>query len=414
MLQPQNVIADLKELRILTGNEDGAQRVAWTETWLKARAWEREKLKSLPLDVEIDEAGNQWFTLQGESEEAVIIGGHIDSVPNGGWLDGCLNLIAGYEVMRCIAIQGRPPLTVKLVDWADEEGRFGYSLLGSSAVSGSLNLDRAKGLKDKNGIKLVDELQLYGVDINTATLAKRQLNHAKAYVELHIEQGPVLEAMGLPLGVVIGTFGVERHLLCFTGQSAHAGSTPMHMRHDALSAGARLALSIRDISKEYGGVGTVGQFSVKPGIMTAVAGICEFSLDFRHINVDALQHMLAMAKNESIAIAAEENTRVEWHCVFQKQPIRFDEQLIELAEMVIQKECGACHRLPSGPLHDATEVAQRGIPTVMLFVRSLRGLSHTKEEDSLELDIEMSVRALYGVVTKILEKEKIHSALMQS
>src|SRR5215813_5711264 len=233
-LQPQRTIAELKELRALTGNADGEQRVCWTDTWAKGRAWLREKLQQLPVELEVDEADNSWATLRGASEKTMLIGGHMDSVPNGGWLDGCLNVIAGLEVLRRIASQGTPPVTVRLVDWADEEGaRFGRSLFGSSAASGTMNPDDLRNLVDKDGIKLVDATAKYNVNLDTAKQSGSQLKNAAAYLELHIEQGPVLESMNLPLGVVLGTYGVERHAITFKGQSAHAGSTPMDKRRDA-------------------------------------------------------------------------------------------------------------------------------------------------------------------------------------
>src|SRR5919199_1714232 len=225
-LDPGRTVADLRELRELTGDENGAQRVAWTETWVRAKDWLRGKLDGLPVEEETDEAANQWFTLRGsDPARAVLIGGHIDSVPNGGWLDGCLNVLAGVEVLRRIAGEGEPPVTVRLVSWADEEGaRFGRSLFGSSAAAGSMrDQDELRALKDRDGIALPDALREHGVDLDRALEARSQLEHASAYLELHIEQGPVLESMDLPLGVVLGTFGVERHQVTFRGQAAHAG-----------------------------------------------------------------------------------------------------------------------------------------------------------------------------------------------
>src|SRR6266550_4858787 len=205
-LDPRRTVAELKELRELTGNEDGAQRVAWTDTWETARAWLREKLGALPLEHEIDEAGNQWWTLRGVSKRAVLIGGHIDSVPNGGWLDGALNVVAGVEVVRRLAENGEPAATVRLVDWADEEGaRFGRSLFGSSAAAGSMgDQDELRQRRDADGNSLPDVLAEHGVELDKA--AEATLGNAAAYLELHIEQGPVLEALDLPLGVVLGTF----------------------------------------------------------------------------------------------------------------------------------------------------------------------------------------------------------------
>jgi hydantoinase/carbamoylase family amidase len=402
-LQPQRTIAELKELRALTGNADGAQRVAWTDTWAKARAWMREKLAALPVEVVTDEAGNVWATLRGKSDKVMIMGGHIDSVPNGGWLDGCLNVVGALEVLRRIASEGTPPVTVRLVDWADEEGaRFGRSLFGSSAASNTMNPDDLRNLVDKEGTKLVDAVGKFGVDLNRAKEANKQLKNAAAYLELHIEQGPVLESMDLPLGVVLGTFGVERHSIRFTGQSAHAGSTPMDKRRDAFGAAAKLGLEIREIAKRNGGVCTVGSVVTKPGIVTAVVGQCDMTLDQRHLNADALARMLQEAKDASERFAKEEKVDVEWKRIWQIHPILFNPDLIDLADQAIMETYGKSHRLPSGPLHDAAEVARAGVPTVMLFVQSLRGLSHAKEEDTKEEHLALCVQALDRLATKTM------------
>ncbi len=402
-LQPQRTISELKELRALSGNADGAQRVAFTDTWAKARAWMREKLAQLPVQVETDEAGNVWATLRGKSDKVMIIGGHIDSVPNGGWLDGCLNVVGGLEVLRRIASEGTPPVTVRLVDWADEEGaRFGRSLFGSSAASGTMNPDDLRNLVDKEGIKLVDAIGKFGLDLNHVKEANKQLKNAAAYLELHIEQGPVLESMNLPLGVVLGTYGVERHSIHFTGQSAHAGSTPMDKRRDAFAGAAKLGLEIRDIAKRNGGVCTVGSVVTKPGIVTAVVGQCDMTLDQRHLNADSLARMLQEAKDASERFAKEEKVDVEWKRIWQIHPILFNPDLIEMADQAILETYSKSHRLPSGPLHDAAEVARAGIPTIMLFVQSLRGLSHTKEEDTKEEHLALCVQALDRLATKAM------------
>jgi N-carbamoyl-L-amino-acid hydrolase len=402
-LDPKRTVDELKALRALTGNADGAQRLCWTETWASARAWMREKLAQLPVEVAVDEAGNQWATLRGRSARTMLIGGHIDSVPNGGWLDGCLNVVAGLEVLRRIASEGTPPITVRLVDWADEEGaRFGRSLFGSSAASGTLNPDDVRGLKDRDGITLPDALSAYGVVLDRAKEASKQLADAAAYLELHIEQGPVLESLGLPLGVVLGTFGVERHAIRFTGQSAHAGSTPMDKRRDAFGAAAKLGLEIREIGKRNGGVCTVGSVVTRPGIVTAVVGQCDMTLDQRHLSAAGLAQMLTEAKQASERFAQEEQVEVEWQRIWQIEPILFHPELIELADAAIRETCGTMHRLPSGPLHDAAEVCRAGVPTIMVFVQSLRGLSHAKEEDTREDHLELAVQALDRLATKTM------------
>ena len=404
-LEPGRTVAELRELQELTGNADGAQRLCWTDTWARAREWMRGKLAELPVEVEVDEAGNQWATLRGASERAVLIGGHIDSVPNGGWLDGCLNVLAGLEVLRRIAEGERPPVTVRLVDWADEEGaRFGRSLFGSSACSGTLDPDDLRGLVDRDGVPLPEALASHGVDLDRARECGRQLDAAAGYLELHIEQGPVLEGLGLPLGVVLGTFGVERHRIRFTGQSAHAGSTPMDKRRDAFGAAAKLGLEIREIAKRAGGVCTVGSCVTRPGIVTAVVGECEITLDQRHLDAEVLGRMLAEAKETGGRIAGDENVGVAWERIWQIHPIHFDATLIDVADEAIREVAGVSHRLPSGPLHDAAEVARAGVPTVMLFVQSLRGLSHAKEEDTRAEHLELSVQALDRLASKTIAR----------
>jgi len=405
-LSPERTVAELRELQELTGDENGSQRVAWTETWERAREWLREKVAPTGAEEEIDEAGNQWFTLPGASERALLLGGHIDSVPNGGWLDGCLNVLAAVEVLRRIAEEGTPPLTVRLVDWADEEGaRFGRSLFGSSAAAGSMSdQDELRRRRDADGIALPDALAEHGVDLDRALEARRRLDGAAAYLELHIEQGPVLESLGLPLGVVLGTFGVERHQITFRGQAAHAGSTPMDRRRDALAGAARLELEIRDIAERVGdgAVCTMGSVVTKPGIVTSVVETAECLLDQRHLDAGRLAELLRGAEEASREFAREEGLDVEWQRVWSIEPIPFDERLIELADESIREVAGSSHRLPSGPLHDAAEVARAGVPTVMLFVQSLRGLSHTKLEDTKEEHLELSVRALDLLTTKAL------------
>jgi N-carbamoyl-L-amino-acid hydrolase len=407
-LEPKRTVDELKELRELTGDENGAQRVAWTDTWEAAREWLRGKVAETGAEEEIDEAGNQWFTLKGDSERALLIGGHIDSVPNGGWLDGCLNVIAGVEVLRSIAADGTPPLTVRLVNWADEEGaRFGRSLFGSSAAGGSMaDQDELRQRHDANGVALPDALRDHGVDLDRALDARKQLENAVAYLELHIEQGPVLESMDLPLGVVLGTFGVERHQITFTGQAAHAGSTPMDKRRDALAGAARLELEIREIAKRIGdgAVCTMGGVVTKPGIVTSVVETAECLLDQRHLDATQLAEMLSNAEAASKRFAHEENIDVAWDKIWSIEPILFDERLVELAEESISEVSGTSHRLPSGPLHDAAEVARAGVPTVMIFVQSLRGLSHTKLEDTKEEHLELAVAALDRLAAKTLEE----------
>ncbi|MBV9677761.1 MAG: Zn-dependent hydrolase, partial [Acidobacteriaceae bacterium] len=376
----KRAIAELKELRALTSNDAGAQRVAWTDTWLKAREWFQSKWKGLPVEHYYDAAGNRWMTLKGGSPRALLIGSHLDSVPNGGWLDGALGMLAGLAVLRRIAdeFHGRPPVTIRLVDFADEEGaRFGRSLLGSSAFAGTSSVEADRVRTDKDGIRLGEALRRCGVEIDRFSEAQREQKDAAAYLELHIEQGPVLESRGLPLAAVLGTKGVERHAITFFGQEAHSGSTPMNARRDALAAAAKLALEIRAIAQKHAdAVCTIGSVKTFPGIVTAVVGRCEVTLDQRALGANVLATMYHEAREVSERFAREEKCTVEWSRIWNIEPVPFHPQLIQLCEEAIRETAGESLRLPSGPLHDAAEVAWAGIPTVMMFVQSLNGISH--------------------------------------
>jgi hydantoinase/carbamoylase family amidase len=407
-LTPSRTVEELRELRELTGDENGAQRVAWTPAWRQAKEWLGAKLQELPLEYEVDPAGNQWWTLRGASDRAVLLGGHIDSVPNGGWLDGCLNLLAAVEVVRRIATEGTPPVTIRLVNWADEEGaRFGRSLFGSSAAAGSMaDQDELRDLRDRDGVALPDALREHGVELDNALAARSQLEGAAAYLELHIEQGPVLESLDLPLGAVLGTFGVERHRITWRGQAAHAGSTPMDQRRDALAGAARLALELREIAARTGdgAVLTSGGVVCKPGIVTSVVETAEQLLDLRHLDAGKLASMWEQVREACERFAAEERLEVEHERIWEIEPILFDETLIGFADESIREVAGTAHRLPSGPLHDAAEIARAGVPTVMLFVQSLRGLSHTKLEDTKPEHLELAVQALDRLASKTIAR----------
>jgi hydantoinase/carbamoylase family amidase len=403
---PARTIAELKELRELTGDENGAQRVAFTETWAKARAWLRKKVEAFCPDIHTDEAGNFWATLRGESEKSLLIGGHIDSVPNGGWLDGCLNTLAGLEILRRIHAQynGRPPVTIRLVDWADEEGaRFGKSLFGSSACSGHLDMDEARELRDKQGITLPAALEQHGIDFEKVKDCRKELANAAAYLELHIEQGPVLLDLDRPLGTVLGTFGVERRAITFRGQAAHSGSTPMNRRKDAFLAAAKMSPEIYRITERNGGVCTIGSCATKPGIVTSVVEECRITLDQRHLDADALARMFTEAKAASERFAQEGNVTVSWERLWQIEPMLFNDDLIALSDEAIRETGADPHRLPSGPLHDAAEVARSGIPTIMMFVQSLHGISHNKIEDTKEEHLAMAVSAFDALADKALQ-----------
>ncbi|MGA8938558.1 MAG: Zn-dependent hydrolase [Acidobacteriaceae bacterium] len=407
MVDAKRVLANLDELRALTADEDGAQRVAWSPMWLKARGWFEEKLRGLPVERHYDAAGNYWVTLMGESERALVVGSHLDSVPNGGWLDGCLGVMVALEALTHAAEAhgGKPPVTVKLVDWADEEGaRFGRSLFGSAAFAGKATIEADRARTDREGVTLEAALAACGVDVERVGEAVVEQKNLSAYLELHIEQGPILERVGKPLAVVEGTKGVERWAITFRGQEAHSGSTPMEVRRDALAAAAKLALEIRPIARKHPqAVATMGSVKTFPGIVTAVVGRCETTLDMRDLDAEVLAQMLREARAASERFAKEEGCSVEWAKIWSIEPIPFAPELIALCEEAIVETVGTCERLPSGPLHDAAEVARLGVPTVMMFVQSLNGLSHNAAEDTKREHLEQAVEAFVRLSEKTME-----------
>jgi hydantoinase/carbamoylase family amidase len=403
MLDPKRAVAMMKSLRDLTSDANGNQRVVFTPVWLKAVDFFKAEMAKLGVPVRMDAAGNLWAELAGARPECVVIGGHLDSVPNGGWLDGCWNVIAAVEVLRAIKEKGVPPLTVKLVSWCDEEGaRFGRSLFGSSAFSGHMDPAELGRLVDKQGVTYAEAAKGYGIDVFKAPQATAEQKGVLAYLEMHIEQGPVLENLGFPLGAVLGTVGVERNLITFKGQAAHSGSTPMNVRRDAFRAAGKMAQEIYAIAEKHKGVCTIGSCTTKPGIVTSVVEECVITLDQRHLDAKELAAMWKEAQEAAKRFAKEGNVEVTFGDLWRIEPILFHPELTTFCEEAITETVGKSHRLPSGPLHDAAEVCRAGIPTQMLFVQSLRGISHNKIEDTKEEHLEASVTALAKLADKTI------------
>jgi N-carbamoyl-L-amino-acid hydrolase len=297
-----------------------------------------------------------------------------------------------------------PPRDLVLVDFADEEGaRFGRSLFGSSAVAGTLDLDREASLRDADGNAIVDVLAANGVDLAATPRAAARLAGVGAYLELHIEQGPVLEAEGLPCAAVAGCAGVERHALRFEGQAAHAGTTPMDRRRDAGLAAAETALAVERIAKEHGGVGTTGSLTLAPGIITAVSGRAELGVDLRHPEAEPLEEMLSATLTAAAEAADEHRCVLAGEPIWRIEPIPFDAGLVGLAREAVAARGGRAEPLTSGALHDAAEMARR-VPAAMIFVPSIAGLSHAREEDTREEDLCAGIEAFGQLVAATLDR----------
>ena len=419
---PKRVVADLLELRALTSEpvEGGAPqtvcgrpsdepplgsaRLAWTEPWVRAREWFVSTFDGIPVEINTDPAGNLWVTLPGARPDRVVVGSHLDSVPNGGWLDGALGVLAGAEILRGLHRDGvELPVSFSVVDWADEEGaRFGRSLFGSGAVSGTLDVDAVRNLVDNGGRHLGEVVAEHGVELETALTAGDAVSSIVSSAELHIEQGPLLEAADLAIAALHGILGVERRLIRLKGQACHAGATPIPMRRDPTVAASRMAIEIRELGLQHDAFTTVGVWRVHPSVPTAVNSRTEFSVDMRHLSRDTLDALVAGLEELVGRIAGEENVEAEIDVLWSIDPIAFEPDLIEFAADAVEARSGTRQIMPSGPMHDSAEMALAGIPTVMMFVQSLNGLSHTHIEDTREDHLEQAVAAFDDLVRKMI------------
>lgn len=419
---PERVVADLLELRALTSTvvEGGipqtvlgrpsdqpplaSARLAWTDPWVQAREWFAASFDGIPVETSTDPAGNLWVTLPGARPERIVLGSHLDSVPNGGWLDGALGVLTGAEVLRGLHRDGvELPVSISVVDWADEEGaRFGRSLFGSAAVGGSLDIEAVRHLVDNNGDELVDVVGEHGVELDTALTAGDVLTSIVASAELHIEQGPLLESKGLHLAALHGILGVERRLVKLKGQACHAGATPIPLRRDPTVAASRMAIAIRELGLELDAFTTVGVWRVAPGVPTAVNSRTEFSVDMRHLDRGVLDQLSARLDALVHEIAADEQVDAEIDVLWSIDPIAFEPDLVEFAAAAVESRSGVREVMPSGPMHDSAEMAQAGVPTVMMFVPSINGLSHTHVEDTAEDDLLLGVAAFDDLVRQMI------------
>ena len=391
-LDPSRVVSRLRELQSLTGDENGEQRVAWMETWAKGRAWLADSLSDLPLDVERDQAGNDWYTLRGESDRAVLIGGHMDSVPNGGWLDGCLNVLAGAEVLRRIADEGTPPVTVRLVDWADEEGaRFGVAYLGSSAYTGGFEREWLD-LVDADGVTVADAIRGAGGDPEAAVTSPAP--ELAGYLEVHIEQGPALEREGIPVGVVSAIAGQTRVRIVVRGEAGHAGTVPMAARRDALAAAAEIVLAVEGVGRGIDGlVATVGALELSPNVGNVVPGEARLLLEARHASDAVRAQAAGSIRAEVERIASTRDVAAAWSLRYDTAAVELAPELRRRLACAIESAGHPVRTLVSGAGHDAAMLA--GVcPAAMLFVRCAGGISHDPRESVAEADVAVALEVL--------------------
>jgi N-carbamoyl-L-amino-acid hydrolase len=397
-VDPSAVIERLRAL----DQRSGGRRVAWSAVWSGERPRLANDLAALPgVGVETDAAGNLWATLRGRRPETLVLGSHLDCVPDGGWLDGCLGVMVAAELLATAAHAGSPPCTLAVVDWADEEGsRFGHSLLGSSAAAGLLTSRDLAGLVDHEGIPIAAVLAEHGVNLQTVNDAGARLTWVGAYLELHIEQGPVLEAQGRSCAAVKGCGGARRMRLTFSGEAGHAGTVPMEHRRDPVRAAAEFIATALRRARDDGGLATVGELQARPGTPTAIATACHATLDVRHADVGALDRLEAAAVETAHAAAHDTGTTLGIEPLWSIDPIAFDSGLV--ADAI--RHTDGRPALTSGALHDAAALARVGIPTAMVFVASRAGISHSRAEDTSDAALHTAITAFVALASSTMQR----------
>lgn len=399
----KKIVADLQELAMLSSDENGAQRVAWSDAHQKSAQWFKEKMQAAGAEVWLDAAGNSWAKFAGESEEAVVIGSHLDSVPNGGWLDGALGVVAGMGIGAYGLAGKRPAKTLYVVGWADEEGvAFGTSCLGSGAASGHITSKEVLPLQAQDGRSFSEVWRTLGLDaakIGEAHAAFSKLP-VQAYLELHIEQAPLLALAHKSVACVYGVCGCHRQYITFHGQQGHCGS-PVKLRQDAFLAAAAATLAFKKIALKYDSYCTVGHVEVGPDVITISPGYCRISLDQRCIKPELLQTMVAEAQAAARQHARENNVTVDFTPIWHAEPVLFDAKLVDDCTQAVAEETGEGNSMYSGPLHDAVEM-NRVVPSVMMFAQSDPGISHCKEEDTPLPQLEEAIRAFIRLTEKEL------------
>jgi allantoate deiminase len=385
--------------------EGGITRLAWSEELFDAYAWVGDRMRELDLDVEIDSAGNLFGRWETGTGPAVLVGSHLDSVPSGGRFDGALGVIAAVHAVARLKSEGfQPRRPLWIAAFMDEEGaRFNAALFGSRAFVG----ESVIGLGDRvdaAGMTLRDAMAAAGYDLGRTTEAAR-VGDVAAYLELHIEQGPVLESEGVELGIVTSIVGLRGYRVRLRGEANHAGTTPMALRRDAFVGAARIALDLRDASKARDDVtANVGKITIEPGGANVVPGFADFTIDVRAPTAQGIRYLEHLVGSTAARVAAEEGLNAELEQTFALEPLELDSHLIDVVERAALAERASATRMPSGAGHDAMLLG-RYVPAAMLFVRSRGGISHSPEEFSSPDDIELGMRVLTGALRETLAAE---------
>jgi len=396
------LVDDIETAARFGGAGTGVTRPAWSDELRAVYDWLSGRLEELGLVVEVDAAGNLIGRWQAGSGTAVAVGSHLDTVPNGGRYDGALGVLSGLHAIRLLRKRGiEPKRPLWLVAFTDEEGaRFGTALFGSRAFAGE-DLRELGGRRDSDGISLREAMAGHGVDFDDVHRA-RAVDEVGAYLELHIEQGPMLESRGVEIGIVTAIAGQIGFRARFAGQANHAGTTPMRLRRDALCGAATAILALRDAALTRNDITTnVGIIAVEPGASNVVPGAATFSIDVRSATGEGYAALEPLVRDTLGRIAAEQRLELELRESFRHEPVSLAPELVDVLERATEA-LGATHmRLPSGAGHDAM-VISRHVPSGMLFVPSRNGASHSPDEFTTPEHCELGARILARALEELL------------
>jgi hydantoinase/carbamoylase family amidase len=408
---PETVMGSIDELaKIGAGTGDGVTRVAWSSELFAAYEWVGDRMRELGLDVEIDEAGNLIGRWDVGSGAPVVVGSHLDTVPSGGRLDGVLGVVAAVHAVALLQREGfEPPRPVWVVAFMDEEGtRFNAALFGSRAFAGQ-DLTEIGDRTDLAGTTLRDAMGRQGHSLERTGEAKR-IGEVGAYLELHIEQGPVLEAEGVQIGVVTSIVGLRGYRVRLHGQANHAGTTPMHMRRDAFIGAARIAVELRDVARRRDDMtANVGKVAVSPGGANVVPGVADFTIDVRAPTPEGVAELEGVVRETVSRIARDEGLTFELEPTYLLEPLELDPALVDAVERAAAEEGATSRRMPSGAGHDAMVIG-RHVPSAMLFVPSRGGISHSPDEYSSPAEVELGMRVLAATLRQSLRAEQVMHA----
>jgi len=406
----ERLLADLRALAAIGGLPDGGvDRLAWSEHDLAGRRWFSERMSEAGIEARVDAALNVFGHLPGTTGPWLLTGSHLDSVPNGGRLDGAYGAVAALEVLRTLA-ESADPLAeqLEIVGFADEEGvRFESGLIGSLALTGELDIERLRDGLDWEGVPIRQVLAGAGRDLDRILEAQQHRDSIKAFLELHIEQGPRMEADKIDLAVVTGIVGVHRQRIEIQGTQNHAGTTPFRLRHDAGRAAARAAAELRDLIQgvDAEAVANIGSMRFYPGGINVIPGRAQFTLEVRHLDEPVIGEAVWAFATRLERICAEEGCRVVVELLSSVPPAPMNETVVGALEQACTELGRRPARLSSGAGHDAA-VLSGHVPTGMLFVPSVDGISHSPRETTSDEHLVLGARALLRGVRAVAARIK--------